>query len=227
MLSHVFGPRLTLLRLLLPCMALLAAGCTGTRSAQNPTLRVLSERGTELGVATVFGPVFLGRNTASGYVQIESVYGDGPSIESTVVEPVGGGLYTAETEIRLPEIPITFRKPRPGETVLLKGRDPDGKDWEEEVSVRTDERVYGILLDVPTRMDDRPDQIGAGIYQRDPTDQNKIYLIGLVSGRVSLSKAGELKTYLAVAGPETLWRLVVHRRDQNRRRPWVYREDIL
>jgi hypothetical protein len=32
---------------------------------------------------------------------------------------------------------------------------------------------------------------------------------------------------LTVIGPEQLWRLVTHRRDHTRRKPWVYREDIL
>ncbi len=208
-------------------LALALCACSGTRSAQNPTLRVLTDRGSELGVATNYGPVFLGRTASAGYVQIEAVYGDGPSIESTVVEPVGNGLFTAETEIRLPAVPIKFRSPRPGERVILKGRDANGKDWEKEVTVRSDERVYGILLDIPDRMRDRPDQVGAGIYQRDPADKNILYLVGLVSGRVSISGSGNVKSYLAVAGPETLWRLVTHRRDHNRRRPWIYREDVL
>jgi hypothetical protein len=30
-----------------------------------------------------------------------------------------------------------------------------------------------------------------------------------------------------VLGPRDLWRLVTHRRDLLRRKPWVYREDIM
>jgi hypothetical protein len=208
-------------------LALAASSCNGTRSAQNPTLRITTERGTELGVATTYGPVFLGQTSTVGYVEIEAVYGDGPSIEATVIEPIGGGLFTAETEIRLPEVPLAFRSPRPGEELLLKGRDADGNDWEIDVTVRSDERVYGILLEMTSRLEGHPDQVGAGVYQRAPGRNGHLYLVGLVSGRITLTKDGEDVSYLAVVGPETLYRLVIHRRDHNRRKPWVYREDVL
>ena len=227
MLSRATALRSPLSQLLALVLALLASSCTGTRSAQNPTLRFTTQGGTELGVATSYGPVFLGQTSTAGRVEIEAVYGDGPSIESTVIEPVGGGLFTAETEIRLPEVPLAFRSPRPGESLLLKGRDANGKDWQLDVTVRSDERVYGLLLDVPKRMLERPDQVGAGVYQRDPKRKGHLYLVGLVSGRITLTKAGKDVSYLAVVGPETLYRLVIHRRDHNRRKPWVYREDVL
>ena len=39
--------------------------------------------------------------------------------------------------------------------------------------------------------------------------------------------ATALKIDLTVVGPEQLWRLVTHRQDIDKRRPWVYREDVL
>lgn len=227
MLSRVMAHRSPLAHGLALLLALLAAGCNGTRSAQNPTLRITTERGVELGVATTYGPVFLGQTSTMGYVEIEAVYGDGPSIESTVIEPVGGGLFTAETEIRLPEVPLSFRSPRPGERLVLMGRDANGTDWERNVTVRSDERVYGLLLDMPARLEGHPEQVGAGVYLRDSRRPGHLYLVGLVSGRITLTKDGEDVSYLAVVGPETLYRLVIHRRDHNRRKPWVYREDVL
>lgn len=227
MLSRVMTLRSPLTHGFALLLALLTTGCNGSRSAQNPTLRITTERGMELGVATTYGPVFLGQTSTVGYVEIEAVYGDGPSIESTVIEPVGGGLFTAETEIRLPEVPLTFRSPRPGEKLVLMGRDASGEDWEQEVTVRSDERVYGLLLDMPSRLEGHPEQVGAGVYLRNDNRLGNIHLVGLVSGRVTLTKDGEDVSYLAVIGPETLYRLVIHRRDHNRRKPWIYREDVL
>ena len=51
----------------------------------------------------------------------------------------------------------------------------------------------------------------------------ELRLLGLVSGRLEL----EGRRYVTAVGPEDLWRLVVHRRNSDRPRRWVYREDIL
>ena len=76
-------------------LTLLAAlpliGCAGTRTLTDPVLRITTEGGAELGVATDHGVVFLGRSAARGGVGLEAVFGDGPSLERSVTEPVGGG----------------------------------------------------------------------------------------------------------------------------------------
>jgi hypothetical protein len=69
----------------------------------------------------------------------------------------------------------------------------------------------------------RDDQVGAGVFWENPFDSNDRRLIGLVSARILIAN----KTYLSVLGPRYLWRLVTHRRDHLRRKPWVYREDIM
>jgi hypothetical protein len=205
----------------------LAAGCIGNRTLTDPTLEIRTERGTELGVATDYGVVFLGRTAQSGPIEITAMYGDGPDIEASVIEPIGGGLYTAETEIRLPRVTMSFDVPTPGTDVLVVGRNSRG-DWKHYMRVVSDPRVLGILLPIPSDLEDAPDQIGAGVYVvPEGADENSKRLLGLVSGRITLkSKTGE-HSYVAVVGPEDLWRLVVHRRDLLQRRRWVYRQDIL
>ena len=79
----------------------------------------------------------------------------------------------------------------------------------------------------PPEMRRRPDQIGAGLYVLPEGDREKLSLVGLVSGSVTLRTDQGERELLAVAGPQQLWRLVTHRRDVLRRRPWVYREDVL
>lgn len=207
-------------------LALLASGCWGTRTVTDPTLIIQGEEGAELGVSTEFGVVFLGHEVRSGYVEITAFYGDGPSIESTVVEPVGGGIYTAETEIRLPSVPMLFIEPRPGDLLLVRGR-RGRNQWNAQLRVRSDPRVYGILLDVPAAIRGHEDQIGAGVYWYPPDDPFDLRLLGLVSGKVLLMTEQGEREYLTVVGPEHLWRLVTHRHDVDRHRPWVYREDVL
>jgi hypothetical protein len=211
---------------LLATLALLSSACTGTRKLVDPTLRVQTDAGIELGVSTHYGIVFLGRTARSGFVEIEAHFGDGPTWESSVIEPLGGGLYTAETEIRLPSVPLKFHDPRTGEVLELRGRTDQGA-WKRDVIVRSDDRVLGLLIDVPPELADAPDQVGAGLYWRNPFAPEDIRLVGLVAGRVRLEEGEGSQVFLAVEGARSLWRLVIHRRDHNKRKPTVYREDIL
>ena len=214
----------------LTAIALLATtltACVGTRKGVDPTLRIQSGQGSELGVSTHYGVVFLGRHTNAGPVEIEAMFGDGPSIESSVVDPLGGGLYTAETDIQLPAVPLTFKQLEPGQSVLVRGRS-GRSSWERWLTVREDPRVHGILLETARELEGNPDQIGAGVFLKPTSKPYDLRLIGLVSGRIRLRNAdGDWRTYLTVEGPESLWRLVTHRRKTDKRRKWVYREDVL
>jgi hypothetical protein len=204
----------------------LLASCVGTHKLQDPTVVIQTGGGTELGVSTDYGVVFLGHSASSGSVEVTAWFGDGPSIEPSVIEPIGGGLYTAETEIRLPSVPMTFLTPKPGDVVLVSGRH-GSTTWEEALEVRSDPRVWGILLKVVGELRDHPDQVGAGVFVVPNGDKNRKQLVGLVSGILRLETDEGTREYLTVVGPEDLWRLVTHRRDRLRRKPWVYREDIL
>ena len=193
-------------------LSLATIGCIGTRKLADPTLQVQTSGGTELGVSTEYGVVFLGHTARSGYVEVTAWFGDGPSIESTVIEPISAELYTAEMEIRIPTVPMSFLLPKDGETVVVAGRTDNGP-WTEQVKVRSDPRVYGILLDVPSRLDGSTDQIGAGVYTVEKGKRQRKRLIGLVSGKLRLKTGGREREYLTVMGPDDLWRLVTHRRD--------------
>lgn len=187
-----------------------------------------SDQGLELGVVTSDGVVFLGRTARSGEVEITAWFGDGPSTEVAVVEPLGGGLFTAETEIRLPSVPISFDTPKVGERVSIFGRSGSVR-WEEAADVKGDPRVLeGFLLPWLPRFDGHPELVGAGVFVVDEHDDRLKRLVGLVSGKLELTAAdGAITTYLAVIGPSELWRLVTSKRDNSKKRKWVYREDIL
>jgi len=210
---------------LLPALAL-AASCVGTRNVQDPVVVIDTRSGREMGVSTNYGVVFLGSTARSGPIEITSWFGDGPSIEASVIEPVGGGIYTAETEIRIPSVPMSFREPQPGEEVLLIGRGPLGK-WEATVVVQSDARAFGILLEAPPELPDLLSSTGTGVFYLQGNDYTTLKLVGLVSGRVRLITENGETEYLTVVGPRGLWRLVASRRDHLDRRKWVYREDVM
>ncbi len=215
-----------LLSALLAIAALALSSCVGTHKLQDPIVVIQTSGGTELGVSTDYGVVFLGSTAPSGSIELTSWYGDGPSIEASVIEPIGGGLFTAETEIRLPTVPLTFVAPKPGDELLVSGRRGSSR-WEETLKVRSDPRVLGILLAIPGELRNHPDQVGAGVFVIPAGEPNLKKLVGLVSGILRLETDEGPREFLTVVGPEDLWRLVTHRRDHLRRKPWVYREDIL
>src|SRR5882672_10272461 len=150
------------LRNALLLLALLASGCRGTRKLTDPVLEIRSESGAELGVATDYGLVFLGRTARSGPIDVTAWYGDGPSVESTVVEPLGGGLFTATTEIKLPCVPMSFVTPKPGSELLVVGRNGRTR-WEANVRVRSNPNIDGLLLSIPSELAGQDDQLGAGV----------------------------------------------------------------
>lgn len=212
------------IRTALPALLALAA-CTGTKTLSDPTVFVRGAGGTELGVSTEYGVVFLGSTRPAGRVEIESWFGDGPNIEPSVVEPVGGDLFVAETEIRLATVPMTFDEPLAGAEVLVRGRGPEGP-WEAPAKVHAEAGIRGILIDlVPELLRQDLDQTGAGVFVRG--EDGLMRLVGMVSGTISVGAAGTERHYASVVGPRDLWRVAVHRKDQGRRRPWVYREDTL
>jgi hypothetical protein len=209
------------------CLALLATGCTGLRTLSDPTLVVETEGGRELGAATDWGVVFLGRTAKAGPVRITAWYGDGPSLEKTVIEPLGPDLCTADTPLRLPDAAIDFRDPRPGEVLIVHGRDAQGA-WSEKVTVLEDPRILGLVTTIPARLATTPDQVGAGVYSIPPDgDVRAKKLVGLAAGVLRLRTTAGEREYLSVVGPQELWRLVTARRDAGARRPRVYRDDIL
>lgn len=203
---------------------LLLGACSGVTRLSDPVVVITTQNGAELGVSTHSGVVFTGATAERGEIEIEAWFGDGPTIERAVIEPVSSELFTAETDIVLPTVPISFDEPRDGETLELMGR-KDGRKWSTLTRVRTDPRVFGLLLEIPSGFPDDPDQVGAGVFRRRAGRQRE--LVGLVVGKVQLERDGAVRRYLAAAGPTELWRLVAHRRDHLRKKPFVYREDVL
>jgi hypothetical protein len=200
------------------------AGCTGVRTIADPVVVVETRGGRELGVSTEYGLAFLGRTAQSGPASITVWYGDGPQTERSAIEPIGGGLFTAQTEIRFPEAAMCFDEPKPGEKVIVVGR-RRGERWDRKVKVEKDSRVEGLLLPTVSEIEGSPEQVGAGVFVERENVPNP-ELVGLVSGVVTLTENGRTERYLTVVGMRDLWRLVAHRRELDRRRTLPSREDV-
>jgi len=213
-----------------PLLLLSASACRSVANLQDdtsdPTVIIHGADGDELGVSTEYGIVFLGRYANRGRVEFSSWFGDGPSLEEGVIEPVGDHLYTTSAEIQLSNVPLLFELPDPGDTVIVRGRH-GGVAWEFEAILATDPSVEGVLLEPSPKLNGlHNDQLGAGVYYLDIRGRKQ--LVGLVTGRVNIQTPdGSSRSYVTVSGPEQLWRLVLHRRNSERPKRKVYREDIL
>ncbi len=210
--------------LLLPLVLIGSAACTSTGVHLDPVVHIHGTNGTELGVATDYGVVFLGTRAKSGAVEVSAWFEDGPGLENGIVEPLGNGLYTTQTEIRLPAVPMTFVAPAAGEEVTVIGR-RGGERWEMRAKVAADPHVEGLVLRASSELRSLDEsQLGAGVFVGRPGHYR---LLGLVSGTLRIESQGSLREFLTVVGPQDLWRLVTYRRNSEIRQRWVYREDVL
>jgi len=212
-------------RLATVVLAVLAAACgniaTYRRQAMDPIVVVHGPAGDELAVSTDYGVVFLGRSARSGRVEFSTWFGDGPSLEEGVVQPVGGGLFATESEITIPTVPLAFSEPKAGTVVLVRGRRA-GQPFEFEAALASDPRVKGVLLVPNAGLAALTDaELGTGVFLAE--EDRPLRLLGLISGKLELDG----QSYVTAVGPEDLWRLVVYRRNTDHPRRWVYREDLL
>lgn len=205
---------------LAPLLLALFAGCSTRGATFDPTVLVLGSEGEELGVSTPYGVVFLGHNVTDDVVRLVPAFGDGPSVERAPAEAVDRGLRLARAEIQLPTVPISFDTPAPGSRVLVRGRD-GLNPWSEEVKVANVPSATGLVLEADASLRRRLEAgvVGAGVYVFD--EHHEMQLVGLVDGLFSLNDT----TYIATAGPGSLWRAAAHDRSLSRQR-WVYREDV-
>lgn len=218
------------MRMRLPVLplCLLLGACRGIplessdQHTLDPVVIVHGASGDELGVSTDYGVLFLGRTAQSGRVEFTAWFGDGPAREEGVVESIGGGVYATEAEILLPSVQLCFAPPPAGTEVVVRGRHR-ATPFEIESVLDSDARISGVLLEPSPELDALDDSaLGAGVFLVQPG--KALQLIGLLSGRLELSDG---KRYFTALGPEDFWRLVVHRRNSDRPRRAVYREDIL
>ena len=185
------------LRLAPLAAALLLTACSGSRKLVDPVVVITTRNGMELGVTTQSGIVFTGATAERGEVEIEAWFGDGPTIERTIIEPVSDELFTAETDIVLPSVPISFDEPRDGESLQLMGR-KDGARWSTSARVKTDPAGSGCCSRSPRASRTNSTRWGPACSA---LSEHRHELVGLVVGKVQLERNGSIERYPAVAGP--------------------------
>ncbi len=198
--------------------------CRTYYNLADPLVVVKTDGGSELGVSTTHGVAFLGSTARAGSAELIVWFGDGPSIEPALIEPIGGGLFVLDVPIQLPRVPLSFRVPADGEQVEIRGRGAEGP-WKLLARVVRRAGVDGILLEMLEPFDLASDQTGAGVFVQGDDDRPR--LLGLLSGRMALIGDGQDTTYLTVTGPTELWRLVAYRRDLKEQRDHPTRPDLL
>lgn len=208
-------------RLIAALAPALLASCVVTRNVQDPTVTLQTAGGRELGVSTERGVVFLGHTARSGEVDMIVWYGDGPSIEGSVIEPLGDGLYLAQGEIVMPSVDIGFPELEPDHVVVARGR-RGAEVWEIPLYYVDDPRLGGLAFRAAEALPTDDDQVGAGVFWEHP-DTGRRFFIGLVTGTVEV--AGD--RYVTAIGGQGLWRLVAHRREAFEEGRFIYRDDIL
>jgi len=215
----------------LPVPALLAAALalgacatvleTSSRQTVDPIVVVHGAGGDELAVSTEYGVVFLGRTVQNGRTEFTAFFGDGPAREEGQVQALGNGLYTTDAEILLPMVVVCFEPPTEPTNVRVRGR-RNGVPFEIDAEIAVDPRVNGVLLLANEDLDRLTEaECGSGVFLVTPG--KPLQLLGLLNGRLTLDG----RRYFTAVGPDELWRLVVHRRNSDRPRKRVYRDDIL
>ncbi len=194
---------------------------SSARYTFDPVVVVHGAGGDELAVSTDYGVVFLGRTAQSGRIEFTAWFGDGPTREEGLVEAMGGGVFATEAEIQLPCARLCLSTPPAGTKVVVRGRRA-GQPFEIEAELGSDPRVTGVLLRPNPELEQLADsELGAGVFFFEP--KKPLQLLGLLSGRVELDG----RSFYTALGPQDLWRVIVNRRNSDRPRRWVYREDIL
>jgi hypothetical protein len=153
--------------LLVSFFALPLVACVGTRNLADPVLEIRGPEASELGVATDYGLVFLGRSARAGAVEVIAWYGDGPSMEQRWSSRSAAGC-TRRARDQVATRSAELRESKLGETLFIVGR--RGPElWAAQVEVRHDPQIEGVLLTIPKGLENGPDQIGAGLYRANPT----------------------------------------------------------
>ncbi len=193
------GDRALRRRVLALGLLALATGCRYQRlePPEVPVVQITTTRGTELGVSTDEGILFLGRTAQQGPAKVFYFLGPSPLVEVGEVLPLGGPLSTVQLEVDIPTIPISFEPVRPGEELVLMGLDGP-RVWQHPVrAVDNAELVNGTVLEQPAGLELQPWHIGAGVFRR--TDGG-LALVGLLKGRARID--GEPDMLLMAGLPE-------------------------
>lgn len=185
---------------------------------ETPVVAIQTIGGTELGVATDDGIVFLGRSAIEGPVKVTYWLDRAPVIEAGTIRPLGGPLLQVELDVPIPTVPIDFEETKPNETLTMMGVDGLNR-WRVPVQVVTDDRIVGNAITAPASVELGPQHIGAGVFRE--TDGG-MHLVGMVK---AVARASTGERWFLLAGPTELRRALLEPKGAVPEREIRYRAD--
>lgn len=207
-------------RLLGLASACLLMGCTqwlfsGTPypSNERPVMRIETRGGTEMGVGTEAGILFLGRTASDGPCRIAYWLGPTPMVEDGVVERWAGVFYRANMDLKHQRARFLDRDLAPDEPLVAMVY--AGAQVEEFALQRVHEpTVQGDVVAWPGR--DLP--AGTGVFVR---EDDGLKFVGLIAGCIDIGSKRYLvhtgttamREAMLTAKPHTTPRQVRHRPD--------------
>ena len=185
---------------------------------ESPVLGIRTTGGSELGVATDDGIIFLGRSAHEGPAKVTYWIKEAPIVEAGTIRPFGGSLHSIELDVPIPSVPIDFEQIQPGEALIMMG--VDGlRRWRVPVRAVQSERIQGSAVTAPTAVKLSPQHVGAGVFRE---AKGSLRLVGLVKA-VAVASSGE--RWLLLAGPTELRRALLAPRAAVPRLEARYRAD--
>ena len=189
----------------------LATGCTkwwfsGVQypDRNRPVARIETRGGVEYGVTTTEGILFLGRTAKTGPCRVHYFLGCAPTplIEAGEVRYLGSVFYVADMDLKHQAIDLLPRNATGADQLVAIAH--LGVDAiEVPVELAENDRVDGDVLTWPgVRL-----PAGTGVFYRDE-DTDRLFLVGLVSGMVTIENAGASKQYVTFAGTDRLRELL-------------------
>ncbi|MEZ5962575.1 MAG: hypothetical protein R3F56_01900 [Planctomycetota bacterium] len=182
-------------------------------SNDRPVMRIETRGGSEAGIGTDDGILFLGRTAQEGPCRIHYWLGLTPVIEDGVVERWGGIFFRARMDLRHQHVPYLDRDLEPDETLVAMLT--DGPTFVEIPLVRAHgAQIEGDAVDWPGR--ELP--AGTGVFAR--TDGG-LRVVGMIAGSIEVGD----QRYLVHTGTTALREALLTARPQREPRRVEHRPD--
>jgi len=177
--------------------------------------------GSEQGVTTPLGTVFLARTAQQGPCDVTIFFGDGPSIEPGRIAPIQDGLARVDLELKAPWTELSMYYPTPEDDLVVGIASERDVDF---YSTHAATGVNGTAVDLPSGFPTAPSSVGAGVFRR---EDQRYRLVGLVTGVARFVDAsGKRREVLTYLGPKELLPLWIENRDRDRAFDPPRRDDI-
>ncbi|MCA8974551.1 MAG: hypothetical protein KDC98_07500 [Planctomycetes bacterium] len=164
-----------------------------------PVVLVETTGGIELGAATEYGILTLGRTATEGPCRVHYFLGPTPMVDDGALAATGSLFTRAEIDLKTPTVQVLARAPT-AEDELLAMWTPDGKATRlVDVQLCRTPGIEGDVLDHPG--EEIP--TGAAILRRNDHDL-RLDFVGLIAGRATVDSGPTKGRYFVFAGVDRI-----------------------